>query len=59
MSLANLLLAVLLILLGINWLGWVAVSATVLGILALVAGILFLLAGFSVFSYDLPNRNRA
>lgn len=42
MSLSTLLLAVFLILFAISMLGWVAVSATVLGVVALVDGILFL-----------------
>lgn len=46
MSLTTLALAVFLILFGINSLGWVAVSATVLGIVALVAGILILIDGY-------------
>lgn len=46
MSLTTLALAVFLILFGINALGWVAVSATALGIIALVAGILILVDGY-------------
>lgn len=46
MTLTTLALAVFLILFGINTLGWVAVSATVLGIVALVAGILILVDSY-------------
>lgn len=46
MSLTTLALAVFLILFGINALGWVAVSATALGIVALVAGVLILVDGY-------------
>lgn len=46
MALSTLFLAAFLILTAINLLGWVAVSATVLGIVALVAGILFLVESF-------------
>ncbi len=42
MSLSSLLLAVWLILLGITWLAWVAISAKFLGIWAFVTGIVFL-----------------
>lgn len=54
MSLSQLLLAVLLILLGVSWLGWVAVSATVLGVIALVTGVLLILEGTSVFVWRTP-----
>jgi uncharacterized membrane protein HdeD (DUF308 family) len=46
MSLTTLALAVFLILYGISALGWVAVSATVIGVVALVAGILILVDGY-------------
>jgi len=46
MGLSNLLLAAFLILFGLNALGLIAVSATVLGIVALIAGILFLVEGY-------------
>ena len=46
MSLSSLLLAAFLILTGLSLLGIVAVSNTVLGVLALVAGILFLVEGY-------------
>lgn len=45
MSLGTLLLGVFLILLGINWLAWVAISVTFLGIWAFVTGIVLLLEG--------------
>jgi uncharacterized membrane protein HdeD (DUF308 family) len=46
MSLSTLLLAVFLILLGITWLGWVAISTTFLGVWALVTGIVWLLEAY-------------
>lgn len=46
MSLSTLLLAVFLILFGLNDLAILAVSAKVLGILALVDGIAFLVEGY-------------
>lgn len=47
MSLSTILLGVFLILLGISWLGWVAISITFLGIWAFVTGIVILVDGFS------------
>lgn len=46
MGLSTLFLAAFLILTGISLLGWVAVSATVLGVVALVAGILILVESY-------------
>jgi hypothetical protein len=46
MSLSTLFLAAFLILFGINTLGWVAVSATVLGVVAFVAGVLILVEAY-------------
>lgn len=43
MSLGTLLLGVFLILLGITWLTWVAISLTFLGVWAFVTGIVILL----------------
>lgn len=45
---ANLLLAVTLILWGLSLLSVITISATVLGIFALVSGILFLVGGWVV-----------
>ncbi len=45
MSIANLLLGVWFILVGIDWLGWVSIDIKVLGILAFVVGLLVLLDG--------------
>lgn len=42
MSLSTLLLGILLILLGIVWLGWVVISTKFIGIWALVTGIVIL-----------------
>lgn len=47
---ALLLLAVWLILVGINWAGWVAISASLLGILALITGIVLLVENRGVVS---------
>lgn len=47
-SMANLLLAVTLILWGLSLLSVITISATVLGIFALVSGILFLVGGWVV-----------
>jgi hypothetical protein len=58
MSLSTLLLAIWLILVGLTWLTWVNISIKFLGGLALVTGIVFLLEGLSVFSYNLPARRR-
>lgn len=46
MSVSILLLAVFLILLGVTWLGWVAVSTPLLGLLAFVTGIVLLVDSF-------------
>lgn len=53
MSITPLALAVFLILFAINALGWVAVSATFLGVVALVAGILILVDGYHPVSIPL------
>jgi uncharacterized membrane protein HdeD (DUF308 family) len=45
MSLSQLLLAVWLVLVGITWLAWVAISTQFLGIWALVTGIVWLVEG--------------
>lgn len=45
MNLSYLLLAVWLILVGITWLGWVAITVTFLGLWAFVTGIVFLVEG--------------
>jgi len=59
MSLSQLLLAITLILIGIVWVGWVDISATVIGIFALITGALILLEGLGSFSYSLPHRRRS
>lgn len=46
MSLTTLALAAFLILFAISSLGWVAVSATFIGVVALIAGILILVDGY-------------
>lgn len=43
MSLSTLLLGVWLILVGITWLGWVAITLTFLGLWAFVTGIVLLI----------------
>lgn len=56
MSLSQLLLAVWLILVGLVWLGWVTVSSKLLGGLALVTGILWLVEGYHPITvYRRPN----
>lgn len=47
MTLSTLLLAVFLILFGISNLGWVAVSAFALGLVAFITGIIFLVEAFT------------
>lgn len=46
MSLSQLALAILLILVGITWLGWVAISVQFLGGLAAITGLLWLVEGY-------------
>lgn len=48
MSLATLFLALFLILFGVSALGWVAISATVLGIVALIAGVLQVIPAITI-----------
>jgi hypothetical protein len=43
MSLSSLLLAVWLILVGITWLAWVVISTQLLGLLAFITGLVWLL----------------
>lgn len=45
MSLSSLLLAVWLILIGVSWLAWITIDAKLLGLLAFVTGIVFLVEG--------------
>lgn len=45
MSLSTLFLALLLFLMAAGWLGWFAVSATFLGVVALVTAILLVIEG--------------
>lgn len=45
MSLATLLTAVWFILVGITWLAWIAVDAKVLGLLAFILGLVWLIEG--------------
>lgn len=46
MSLTHLLTALFFILLGITWIGWVAISIVFLGILSFVVGVLWLVEGY-------------
>jgi hypothetical protein len=46
MSLTHLLTALWFILVGITWLGWVAISSTFLGALAFVVGVLWVVEGY-------------
>lgn len=48
-----LLLAIWLILVGINWAGWVAISAVILGILAIITGIILLVENRSVVTTNI------
>lgn len=54
MSLSTLLLGVWLILVGIDWMGWVALSATFLGIWAFVTGIVVLIEAYRPISLPKP-----
>ncbi len=56
MSLAQIALAVWLILVGINWIGWVLISAVFLGVWALVTGILLILEGVGAWSQPVIKR---
>lgn len=58
MSLSQLLLAVWLILVGLTWVGWAALSADFLGVLAIITGIIFVLEGTAVWSYRLGGDRR-
>lgn len=52
----NLLLGLLLLLWGLELLGVVAISSTLLGILALIVGVLFLLSALGVAVPTVPAR---
>lgn len=52
MSLTNLLLAAYFILVGLSLLGILAVSNTVLGIIALIVGIIILVDGFHPITWN-------
>jgi uncharacterized membrane protein HdeD (DUF308 family) len=54
MALSTLFLAAFLILFGINALGWVAISATLLGAVALIAGILILVEAYHPITIRRP-----
>lgn len=54
MTLSQLALVLFFILLGITWIGWVAISATVLGIIALLVGVLMLLEALGVVAWNGP-----
>lgn len=56
MSLGNLFLSATLIVWGVSLLDWITVSPKVLGVLALVTGILLLLEGAGVWSWSTPRR---
>jgi hypothetical protein len=51
MSLAILGLVILLVLMAFNWFAWMAISPILLGVVALVTAILFVLEGMSVVDY--------
>ncbi len=57
MSLTALALATFLILFAISTLGWIAISATFLGVVALIAGILILVDGYHPFVFPVGRRD--
>lgn len=54
MSLSALLAAVFFILLGVSWMGWVAVSTLFLGIWSFVTGIVWLIEQWHPFTLQRP-----
>lgn len=50
---ALLLLALWLILVGINWAGWLAISVVILGILAIITGIVLLVENRTVITTNI------
>lgn len=54
MSVARLLLAVWLILVGVSWLAWVAIDSKLLGLLAFITGILWLIEGYYPLNIPRP-----
>lgn len=46
MSLSTLLTAIFFILLGITWMGWVAISTMFLGVFAFITGLVWLLEAY-------------
>lgn len=45
MTLSSLLLAIFLILVGVTWLAWVTIDIKLLGLLAFITGLVFLVEG--------------
>lgn len=56
MALSHLLTAVWFILVGITWIGWVAISPQFLGVLALIVGILWLVEGWQPITVPVRRR---
>lgn len=54
MSLAQLSLAIFLILFAINAFGWAVITPVILGLFAIIAGMLILLDGSGFVTYRLP-----
>ena len=54
MSLSSIMLAVTLILIGLAWLGWVAISVKVLGGFAFATGVIMILEGLNVVNLNSP-----
>lgn len=57
-SLSTLFLAAFLILFGINALGWVVVGATLLGAVAVIAGVLVLVESYHPLKISRPIQNQ-
>ena len=56
MSLGTLLLAVWVLMMGFVQTGLIPIPSIILGIIAIIAGILLLLEGLSVYSVTIPRR---
>lgn len=54
MSLASLLLGIWLILVGVDWLAWVAISTKFLGLLAFITGLLWLISAYHPINISKP-----
>lgn len=54
MSISSLLLAVWLILVGVDWLSWVSIDPKLLGLLAFITGILWLVESYHPLTLKRP-----